>query len=514
MIEKPLDRLNYYNGQRLEASDLKLEQEYHIRTRRWINKSLYTPGIARGLDIRAEKDTRFVIVSPGLALDSEGKEILLLEEERICVPGKPHKNTAGSEAKVEGLYLTIRYNEKAIEEERNGCIPKGANGKKSADRAAWGGPALVRAKPLFNWSDALPYVTSGEIVLGEVELDPGCNYVFQINTGVRRYVGAASSSKVRQYALEGERHIDKDNPGKIYFHVRGRQPDAVTLYLRADKFSTLYYTELGWHEHAKTLTGNTETGPAKVMDNHTHSPASGTLAHVSDKMDPDGLSAGDWVLGVFTGGASIVANLVSKIGTSKTYPPKGGLAADGSHGGIPPPWYELRVSTKSMPGNEHLVNLNDYVGLQVGKTGNPNPEDNPALNDRHKHDLGTSLTIDKAGVDQVHNEYKARNGQAAKALTFVDDLQVAIDGIPVTDAIIAQLKDADANWSANSQDKLGNGSVNHPLVMDPITRKGGTGEIKLDFLPNIYFLDGEHSIELSVEGDGNGGRILYNLYVE
>ena len=37
MSEKPLDRLNYYNGQRLEAKDLRLEQEYMIRTRRWIN---------------------------------------------------------------------------------------------------------------------------------------------------------------------------------------------------------------------------------------------------------------------------------------------------------------------------------------------------------------------------------------------------------------------------------------------------------------------------------------------
>ena len=64
MIEEPLDRLNYYNGQRLEASDLKLEQQYHIRVRRWINKSLYTPGIASGLDVRGETNTRFVVVGP------------------------------------------------------------------------------------------------------------------------------------------------------------------------------------------------------------------------------------------------------------------------------------------------------------------------------------------------------------------------------------------------------------------------------------------------------------------
>ena len=146
MIEKSLDRLNYYNGQRLEASDLKLEQEYHIRTRRWLNKSLYKPGIASGLDIRAEDGTPKVIVGPGLALDAEGREILLLEEEHIFVPGKPHKMAPGSDAEVEGLYLTIRYNEKSIEEERNGCIPKSTNGRKNGDRVAWGGPALIRCQ--------------------------------------------------------------------------------------------------------------------------------------------------------------------------------------------------------------------------------------------------------------------------------------------------------------------------------------------------------------------------------
>src|SRR3954462_15690854 len=72
MTEKPVERLNYYNGQRLEASDLKLEQEYHIRVRRWLNKSLYSAGIARGLEVRDQKkvdpndpSAPVVVVGPG-----------------------------------------------------------------------------------------------------------------------------------------------------------------------------------------------------------------------------------------------------------------------------------------------------------------------------------------------------------------------------------------------------------------------------------------------------------------
>jgi len=56
MTEKVLERLNYYNGQRLEASDLKVEQEYHIRVRRWLNKSL--PTWRRGSSIGAPISSR------------------------------------------------------------------------------------------------------------------------------------------------------------------------------------------------------------------------------------------------------------------------------------------------------------------------------------------------------------------------------------------------------------------------------------------------------------------------
>jgi hypothetical protein len=523
MIEKPLDRLNYYNGQRLEASDLKLEQEYHIRTRRWLNKSLYTAGIARGLDIRAEKDSRFVIVSPGLALDTDGREILLLEEEHIFVPGKV-QTTGGSEAKVEGLYLTIRYNDEAIQEERNGCIPKSTNGKKNVNRVPWGGPALVRAKPVFNWSDALPYDSSGKILLGEVELTADCTKVHQIHAGVRRYVGAASSAKVHQYALEGERHIDKNNPGRIYFHVRGRQPNSVTLYLRAEKFSTLHYTEMGRHTHGVSGVA-TRTRPANTIDAHSHTLTQvGTTDeqnHTHDDFQAtyfgdDGRTNNCAISLVNLGNAAGElppntqagqGNLARKVSTDGTESMSGPRLAPAS----PPTTLKAEVRGAS----PHKHDLAGTGGSTAQTDSTPIPQGTPS----HVHPIDTlSLSIGYAGANDTpvpdgpaSPAYSARSGAP---LTYVNDLQILIDGVPVKEAIVAQLKDADATWFTYSQDKLGNGLENHPLVMDPITKKGGTGEIKLDILPNIYFLDGEHSIELSVKGDGNGGRILYNLYVE
>src|SRR6476646_8079085 len=144
MNEKPIERLNYYNGQRLEADDLKLEQEYHIRVRRWLNKSLFSAGIAEGLEVYQDSaNPQKVIITPGLALDAVGREIILLEEQRIQVIGRPN-NTTGQ---LDGNYLFIQYREETGSEESDGCVPR-TNGQQSA-QIPWGGPSRVRAAPIL-----------------------------------------------------------------------------------------------------------------------------------------------------------------------------------------------------------------------------------------------------------------------------------------------------------------------------------------------------------------------------
>src|SRR5574342_291388 len=111
MNEKPIERLNYFNGLRLEAGDLKVEQEYHMRVRRWLNKSLFSAGIAEGLEVRPNPgNPQQILVSPGLALDAEGREIILLEEEAVDVKGK----ASPREGQVDGNYLTIQYREETL----------------------------------------------------------------------------------------------------------------------------------------------------------------------------------------------------------------------------------------------------------------------------------------------------------------------------------------------------------------------------------------------------------------
>ena len=46
-----LQRLNYFNGQRLAAADFRAEQGHHMGMRRVLNRSLYSPGIVVGLEV-------------------------------------------------------------------------------------------------------------------------------------------------------------------------------------------------------------------------------------------------------------------------------------------------------------------------------------------------------------------------------------------------------------------------------------------------------------------------------
>src|SRR5262249_16329128 len=152
MNEKPLERLNYYNGRPLDAADFKTEQEYHIRTRRWLNKSLYTAGIARGLEVHAIPGVRHVMVSPGLALDSDGRGIILLEETDVEVCSYAGEN----DGTVVGNYLVIEYSEEALEYNKGRCFMRtnGTSAGKSTSR--WGGPARIEATPKFSWVPFVP----------------------------------------------------------------------------------------------------------------------------------------------------------------------------------------------------------------------------------------------------------------------------------------------------------------------------------------------------------------------
>lgn len=414
-VEGPLDRLNYFNGQRLAAPDLRVEQDYHIRIRRWLNRTLFTPGIADGLEVRVSPSSaRTVIVSPGLAIDASGREVILIEETEVNVVGVP----STEDDWVFGNYLTIAYAEETVASVQDGCSVR-------TDRCdlSWGGPTLIRATPVLAFQGAWPDESSGKILLAQVELGAGCE-VTRIHSGVRKYVDAATPS-VRSFALEGEKDLDRRNPKVLSFHIRGGPPASVLLYLRGARLSTLFYTELPAHTHAVNLVTDDRGGDAT---GHTHDVVIGDVTsgeepgHDHSIEGRANVDSGDIAFRLIDNGA--VVNL-SNLAATKTL-------NSGKH--------------------SHLVSLGTIESAPSGTSSD------------HHHRIAGQETESSGVTDDGSGGARTSGSE----LTYLRGLTVYLDANEITSAVLAQLGGPAAGWA-----QLGDGTGAHPLVAS------GTGAIDL-----------------------------------
>jgi hypothetical protein len=112
-------RLNYFNTQYLEENDFKDEQKYHLEMRRLHNKRFHTPGIAYGLAV-TRTGGQSISVSPGMALDNEGREMVQLDAFPLNLSDTtlyPPNST---------IYVTIAYDEKATDPQpKDAASPRG-----------------------------------------------------------------------------------------------------------------------------------------------------------------------------------------------------------------------------------------------------------------------------------------------------------------------------------------------------------------------------------------------------
>src|SRR5512134_1843197 len=91
-----VERLSFFNGQRLFDTDLQAIEAFN-REMRWLhNQSLHQPGVGRGLAVSGKRDEREVRIGPGYALDSLGREIVLTRERIEPVP--PVASDAGGKS--------------------------------------------------------------------------------------------------------------------------------------------------------------------------------------------------------------------------------------------------------------------------------------------------------------------------------------------------------------------------------------------------------------------------------
>ena len=132
-----VERLQFFNGQRLLASDLQGVEAFN-REMRWLhNLSLHQPGIGSGFAVAGKKGKREVQIGPGYAIDAQGREIVLTQAKDEPVPP-----VAGEGSNKPAFFdLTFSYPSDADLEEaetRQGiCCPPGA--------------VRLREEPVFCW---------------------------------------------------------------------------------------------------------------------------------------------------------------------------------------------------------------------------------------------------------------------------------------------------------------------------------------------------------------------------
>jgi hypothetical protein len=131
-----IERLHFFDGQRLVASDLQGLEEFNREMRRMHNMCLHQHGVGSGFAVSGEKGDREVTIGPGYAIDSLGREIILTQTEVLAIPPD-----AGDKGNSSFYDLTVSYpQDSALEEAetRDGiCLPRGA--------------IRLREAPIFCW---------------------------------------------------------------------------------------------------------------------------------------------------------------------------------------------------------------------------------------------------------------------------------------------------------------------------------------------------------------------------
>ncbi len=132
-----VERLQFFDGQRLFAADLQGLEAFHREMRELHNLSLHQPGIGNGFAVTGKRDDREVRVGPGYATDALGREIVLTREQVEPVPP-----VAGESDGTSVFFdLVVSHPDDAsleVTETRQGiCLPRGVVRRREEPVLCW-----------------------------------------------------------------------------------------------------------------------------------------------------------------------------------------------------------------------------------------------------------------------------------------------------------------------------------------------------------------------------------------
>ena len=199
-----VERLQFFDGQRLLASDLQGIEAFN-REMRWLhNRSLHQPGVGNGFAVYGKKGDRTVTIGPGYAIDARGREIVLTETSLDPLPIPP----VASELDGRSVFydLTVSYPDDADLEEsefRQGiCESRGVVRLREAPVLCWVRLQRDEHGNLVVQSTALKarIVEGLAIILARIEV-LNCQLEADVSTAERR---AARASRQPHIAAGSE----------------------------------------------------------------------------------------------------------------------------------------------------------------------------------------------------------------------------------------------------------------------------------------------------------------------
>lgn len=215
-FKSEIKRLNYYNSQFLVEKDFNDEQLYHKEMRRLHNRALHTWGVVNGLQVERVPNECKVSVTPGIAIDRLGQEIVLAER-----PATLNLDEFGTDAPV---YVTIKYRDVTdqADKDRSDTQTEGERYNRWTER------------PEVKASAAEPAADAPEVLLAVVRLDgklDGKKAVADVSPSRRRYAGSriGASSDGREPGDGKEFGIHADAAGAWHFFDGAKGADRLTI---------------------------------------------------------------------------------------------------------------------------------------------------------------------------------------------------------------------------------------------------------------------------------------------
>jgi hypothetical protein len=146
------ERNNYFYGKQFTVRDLLQEQSYFNDKRYLINRMVLGWGVVCGLDVYWDPRSRKVVVTPGMALDCCGREIVVCEDKRLSFDKDDDDCCLQDDQRPEGKFvLCLEYDEchsEPVDLPPAGCDEKG---KREYNRIRE--TFKLRLKP---WDEACP----------------------------------------------------------------------------------------------------------------------------------------------------------------------------------------------------------------------------------------------------------------------------------------------------------------------------------------------------------------------